>query len=277
MENYCKFLARKGELISWTITEKNAILNPRVLMSKSNFILGLRSSYKLLVSIYTKQDLTSINIDYNTGEISLFLNYNDYEPLSDVTYHLLALQVLDRFKESILAFTQQNLEATYSKLFPLNKKDIKKFKINRQIKRPALLIMPTIIDIVVGSIILIYAFLSLIVFFFAFSLGLVPSQISLSYFIAMILAECVILGISVGLITLGIELWRLNYLSMIINAIIASIIIIYIVLTIIVVKIYTISFFGDFTFVIGLSLFIGYFYKNREYFRSKIKNTKSLI
>ncbi|MFW9992955.1 MAG: hypothetical protein ACFFD4_13010 [Candidatus Odinarchaeota archaeon] len=119
MKDYTRFLVERSDLIGWDIDEKSAVLYPRVLMGNPEFGLGLGHLWDLLIRIYKKKGLTTIVVNFSSQEISIRIAREDYELLSDVTYHLLAQQVLERFKRSILAFMEKNLEESYSILFPL--------------------------------------------------------------------------------------------------------------------------------------------------------------
>lgn len=122
MSDYAKFLVEKSELIGWDIKEnKNSIaLYPRVLMGELNLGLGIRYIWKLFNRVLKKQ-LTTINVNFSTPEISLRIVKQDYELLSEVTYHQLGQLVLQRFKQSILEFLEGNIDKSYRILFPLDK------------------------------------------------------------------------------------------------------------------------------------------------------------
>ncbi|MFX0181474.1 MAG: hypothetical protein ACFE95_00230 [Candidatus Hodarchaeota archaeon] len=116
---YVQFLTNKNELIGWKIEENRAILYPRVLIGQYNFGLGIWYLWNLLIKVIKKKGLTSITLNFSSQELSLKISKEDYNILSDVTYHLLGQLVLERFKRSIISFLENNYEEAYSILFPL--------------------------------------------------------------------------------------------------------------------------------------------------------------
>ena len=119
MEKYARFLVEKSECIGWDIKDEEVVLYPRVLLGHTDFGMGIKYLWELWLRIYRKQDLTAISIDYKTKEISLSVAKEDYEWLGNVTYHLLGQQILIHFKQSIIAFLENDLEKAYSSLFPI--------------------------------------------------------------------------------------------------------------------------------------------------------------
>jgi hypothetical protein len=119
MEEYARFLTERSELIGWDIDENSAILYPRVLMGRHDFGLGIRYLWDLLIRIYKKKELTTISISFESREISIRIAREDYDLLSEVTYHLLSQQILERFKQSIITFMEASIEESYKILFPL--------------------------------------------------------------------------------------------------------------------------------------------------------------
>jgi hypothetical protein len=117
MERYTRFLVEKSELIGWDIKDGQVVLYPRVLLGHADFGVGLRYLWELWIRIYRKKGLTAITIDYNLVEISLSIAREDYKWLGNVTYHLLAQQILERFKQSIAAFLDNDLDKSYLSLF----------------------------------------------------------------------------------------------------------------------------------------------------------------
>ena len=120
MEKYAHFLVEKSELIGWDIKDEEIVLYPRVLLGLTDFGMGIKYLWELWLRVYRKKDLTSITIDYKTQEISLTIAREDYEWLGNVTYHLLGQQILIHFKQSIIAFLDNDLDKAYSSLFPIN-------------------------------------------------------------------------------------------------------------------------------------------------------------
>ena len=119
MKDYCEFLAEKSELIGFDMSETSTKLYPRVLMGYHSYGFGIRYIWEIFLKVIKKKGLTSITINFTTQEISLKITKEDYDLLNDVTYHLLGQLVLERFKESILEFLEENREKSYSTLFPL--------------------------------------------------------------------------------------------------------------------------------------------------------------
>jgi hypothetical protein len=119
MKDYSKFLMEKSELISSDEFEDSIIFYPRVLMGYNKYGFGIRYMWRIFLKIIEKRDLTSITVNFTTNEISLKIIREDYEILNDVTFHLLGQLVLERFKESILAFLEGDKDKSYSILFPL--------------------------------------------------------------------------------------------------------------------------------------------------------------
>jgi hypothetical protein len=117
LREYALFLTERSELIGWDILGNQIILYPRVLLGKYSPGVGLTFLWRLMVRVF-KKNLTYIRIDFDSQEISLKVAEEDYQLLSDVTYHLLGFQLLNHFKNSILAFLTGDLEEAYSTLFP---------------------------------------------------------------------------------------------------------------------------------------------------------------
>ncbi|MFX0197175.1 MAG: hypothetical protein ACFFCW_13710, partial [Candidatus Hodarchaeota archaeon] len=119
LESYAKFLMEKSELIGWDITNNSIALYPRVMFGYADFGVGLIYLWDLFYRILTKKRLTTININFEVQEISLRIAREDYDLLNNVTYHLLGQQILERFKQSILAYLEGDIEKSYSSLLPL--------------------------------------------------------------------------------------------------------------------------------------------------------------
>lgn len=117
LREYALFLTEKSELIGWDISGNQIILYPRVLLGKYSPGVGLTFLWRLMFRIL-KKNLTYIRIDFDSLEISLKVAEEDYQLLSDVTYHLLGFQLLNHFKNSILAFLRGDQKEAYSTLFP---------------------------------------------------------------------------------------------------------------------------------------------------------------
>ncbi|MFW9780152.1 MAG: hypothetical protein ACFFE8_14990 [Candidatus Heimdallarchaeota archaeon] len=119
MENYAKFLAKEGEIIGWDINERIATLYPRVLMNPPFVLLDIRFLYRLFYRVYRRYRLTAITINRKEKEMSLYIARDDYEVLNDVTFHILGEQILDRTKNSIVAFLQKDYEQAILNYNPL--------------------------------------------------------------------------------------------------------------------------------------------------------------
>jgi len=120
MERYARFLVGKNELIGWDFEDEEVVLYPRVLLGHADFGTGIKYLWDLWLRIYRKKGLTAITIDYKLKEISLNIAREDYEWLGNVTYHLLGQQILKHFGQSITAFLDDDLDKSYSSLFPAN-------------------------------------------------------------------------------------------------------------------------------------------------------------
>ncbi|MFX1516057.1 MAG: hypothetical protein ACFFC6_07105 [Promethearchaeota archaeon] len=117
IREYALFLTERSELIGWDVSQDQIFLYPRVLLGKYSPGVGLTYLWRLMIRVFRK-DLTYIRIDFDSQEISLKVAEEDYQLLSEVTYHLLGFQILLHFKRSILAFIFGNKEEAYSTLFP---------------------------------------------------------------------------------------------------------------------------------------------------------------
>lgn len=119
LESYAKFLTEKSELIGWDIENNSISLYPRVMFGYADYGVGLIYLWDLLYRIVTKKRLTTIKVNFEVQEISLRIAREDYDLLNNVTYHLLGQQVLERFKQSILAYLEGDIEKSYSSILPL--------------------------------------------------------------------------------------------------------------------------------------------------------------
>jgi hypothetical protein len=117
MREYSLFLTERSELIGWNVSQNQIFLYPRVLLGKYSPGVGLTYLWRLMFRVLQK-NLTYIRIDFDSQEISLKVVEEDYQLLSEVTYHLLGFQLLNHFKNSILAFFTGDLEEAYFTLFP---------------------------------------------------------------------------------------------------------------------------------------------------------------
>ncbi len=118
MLEYALFLTERSELIGWDVSENQIVLYPRVLLGKYSPGIGLTFLWRLMFRVL-KKNLTYLRLDFDSQEISLKVAEEDYHLLSEVTYHLLGIQVLNHFKSSILAFISGDREEAFSALFPL--------------------------------------------------------------------------------------------------------------------------------------------------------------
>ncbi len=119
IQEYIHFLTERSELICWEIRENSVTLYPRMLMGNPDLGLGIKYLWVLFYKIIKKDGLTTVTINYNSQELSLRIAKQDYDLLNDVTYYLLGQLLLERFKQSIIAFLEDNHERAYSILFPL--------------------------------------------------------------------------------------------------------------------------------------------------------------
>ncbi|MFX0211727.1 MAG: hypothetical protein ACFFDT_37470 [Candidatus Hodarchaeota archaeon] len=119
IREYIHFLTERSELIGWDIRDSSVTLYPRMLMGNPDLGLGIKYLWVLFFKIIKKEGLTTITINYNSQELSLRIAKQDYDLLNEVTYHLLSQLLLERFKQSIIAFLEDNRERAYSILFPL--------------------------------------------------------------------------------------------------------------------------------------------------------------
>lgn len=206
IKNYVRFLANNGELIGWEVDEITAVLYPRVLMGLSNlpFPYDVRSLYQLLIRVYTKKDLTAVTINFDTEEVSLHINRDDYNELGDVTYHILGEQVLKRIKQSIVAFMQKDLCSSYSALFPVDP-EIKNIIQKQKLARPKFLVFPVGVEILLGSLISLYGFFALIIV----SL-LAIIDVPITFLPNFILGSIFYILIGIGFVVIGLKLWKLN-------------------------------------------------------------------
>ena len=116
IENYCIFLGRQGELIDWHIEESFAILYPRFLIHAPNLLKPLEF-YQFLRRLFSKRNLTSIEISLSPAQISLNIAFQDYSILNrEVTFHILSVNILESVTQSLNAYFHNDLEGAYQKL-----------------------------------------------------------------------------------------------------------------------------------------------------------------
>jgi len=117
--DYVKFLGRKGELIGWKIDETKVILFPRFFMRGSESVVqSMKIYFQTFAKILLLKGLTTIKIDYKRKEISLQVSEDDYHILGEVTYHLLGEKIIINFKESVIAFLQEEPDKALELLYP---------------------------------------------------------------------------------------------------------------------------------------------------------------
>ena len=117
LENYCIFLGKKGELIDWHVEESFAILYPRFLVRTPNIIKKPFFFFRFLRKLYTKRDITSLDISCSPSQISINMAFQDYYHLNrEPTFHTLCLNVLESVKQSLTAFLKNNYEEAYNEL-----------------------------------------------------------------------------------------------------------------------------------------------------------------
>ncbi|MFW9856301.1 MAG: hypothetical protein ACFFFG_14710 [Candidatus Thorarchaeota archaeon] len=206
MENYAKFLAKKGEIIGWDINERIATLYPRVLMNPPFVLLDIRFLYRLLFRVYRKQRLTAITINHTDREMSLYIARDDYEVLNDVTFHVLGEQVLDRTKDSVVAFLQKNYEQAILNYNPLyNEIRIIRKESGRASFKTYILYL---IEAGLGMVSLFYGCIILTLFFF-FPI-LVPS-LPPSFYYGGIITGLILVTVGLFLIIDGIKRRSRNF------------------------------------------------------------------
>lgn len=218
IKNYFRFLSHNGELIGWEVDETTAVLYPRVLMSLPNLPFGIRSLYQLLIRVYTKKGLTAVTINFAKEEVSLHINRDNYNELGDVTYHILGEQILERIKQSIVAFMQKDLCSSYSALFPVDP-EIKNIIQKQKLGRPKFLVLPVGVEILLGSLILLYGFFALII---ASLLAII--DVPIPFLPNFILGSILYILIGIGFVVIGLKLWKLNKWAWITSLFISGII-----------------------------------------------------
>ena len=120
-EKYCVFMGKKGELIDWHVTEDRAILYPRFLIRSPNIIKSPFRFINFMKAVRSKTDLTTIEISYSTKQIFIKVAFSDYNVLNrEVTFHSLALSILETLKLSANAFFSNDLESAYSLLINMS-------------------------------------------------------------------------------------------------------------------------------------------------------------
>ncbi len=116
--NYSKFLGKKGVIIDWEITDTSIKLYPRFLMYWPRLLKEPLRMIRVLNNVRKRHNLTVIEIIFNSPQISIHVSPSDYDILArEVTFHLLSLKVLERVKQSILAFLDKNEIVSYDVLF----------------------------------------------------------------------------------------------------------------------------------------------------------------
>lgn len=117
--DYVKFLGRKGELIGWKIDETKVILFPRFFMRGSESVVqSMKIFFQTFANILFLKGLTTVTIDYKRKEISLQVSEDDYHVLGEATYHLLGEKIIINFKESVIAFLQEEPDKALGLLYP---------------------------------------------------------------------------------------------------------------------------------------------------------------
>ena len=73
---------------------------------------------RTLNNVRKKQNLTVIEIIFDSPQISIHVSPIDYDILArEVTFHLLSVKVLERMKQSIVAFLDKDKLVSYDVLF----------------------------------------------------------------------------------------------------------------------------------------------------------------
>ncbi|MFX0208248.1 MAG: hypothetical protein ACFFDT_19845 [Candidatus Hodarchaeota archaeon] len=115
---YIRFLANKGVIIDWEITDNAIKLYPRFLIPASSILTNWGRKWQLLVNLRKRKNLTKLEITYDPPQITIQVAPNDYEMLAkEITFHFLGLNVLNRVGQSLIAFVNDDREAAYNLLF----------------------------------------------------------------------------------------------------------------------------------------------------------------
>lgn len=117
IEEFCVFLGKRGELIDWCIEESFAILYPRFIIKIPNLFKNPLFYYQLLKKVRLNEELTSVEITLSPPQISININFHDYETLNrETTFHTLCLSIIESVKKSLTAFLNNDLDAAYHEL-----------------------------------------------------------------------------------------------------------------------------------------------------------------
>jgi hypothetical protein len=99
------------------VTEDRAILYPRFLIRTPNIIKSPLRFINFMKALRSKTNLTSIEISYPTKQMFIKIAFSEYDILNrEVTFHALALGILETFKMSLFAFFSNDLKSAYSLL-----------------------------------------------------------------------------------------------------------------------------------------------------------------
>lgn len=114
-QRYAKFIARKGEFIDWSLKEKSIVFYPRFLIQTPNILLRPIHFFKFWKNLQNKKELTTIELDYITKNLSIRVSSGDYTMLErEVTFHLLLEKILQSVKESMIKFLEGDLKSSYN-------------------------------------------------------------------------------------------------------------------------------------------------------------------
>ncbi|HKZ40905.1 MAG TPA: hypothetical protein VJ044_08070, partial [Candidatus Hodarchaeales archaeon] len=119
LERYCRFLAKRGELLGWETSETRVVIWLRVLTFPSPGLRQLVNRYRQLTHMILKKSLTTVVIDWRSMEASLKIPHEVYKDLEEVTYHSLGHIILNHILESFNKFASGNERGAYSSLHPL--------------------------------------------------------------------------------------------------------------------------------------------------------------
>ncbi|MFX0171458.1 MAG: hypothetical protein ACFE9L_06015 [Candidatus Hodarchaeota archaeon] len=119
-QSYARFIARRGELIDWSLKEKSIVFYPRFSIQTPNFFLRPISLFKFWYNLRDKKELTTVELHYITRNLSIRLSSEDNNMLErEVTLHLLLEKILQSLKESMIKFLEGDFEKSYNVLLKI--------------------------------------------------------------------------------------------------------------------------------------------------------------
>ena len=116
-EKYCCLMGKMGELVDWDVTEDRVNLYPRFLIHSPNILKAPLQFINFIKAISSKTGLTTIEISYPSKQMMIKVAFGEYDILNrEVTFHILALNILESLKKSLLAFFANDPESAFSML-----------------------------------------------------------------------------------------------------------------------------------------------------------------